>query len=163
MPFKTWPSVLILFPAYKKPEDKTKDFSDRMRPVLGIKANLIPDSVIWNTRDMQPSLRAEQVAREWFDLTESRWADYIARVLAEEKGIYLDRSISAVNKRVEVEQILARLGYDYFDIIQYYMRKQGLYYRDISGILEEFGIKRSEEAARKSFKRQEMKVDKETE
>jgi len=41
------------------------------------------------------------------------------------------------------------------------MRKQRFYYRDISDILEEFGIKRSEEAVRKSFKRQEIKVDEE--
>ena len=108
---------------------------------------------------MPPSPRAQQVARDWFDLTESNWADYIAYVLTQEYDANLDRSISAVNKRVEVEQKLARFGYDYFDIMQYYMRKQRFHYRDISGFLEECGIKRSEEAVRKSFKRQELKID----
>ncbi len=161
VPCKTWPSALMLFPAYKKPERETEDYSDKIRPILGIKANLIPAPFIWNTRDMPPSPRAQQVAQEWFDLTESNWADCIAYVLTQENDANLDRSISAVNKRVEVERKLARLGYSYFDIMQYYMRKEGFHYRDISGFLEECGIKRSEEAVRKSFKRQELKVDEE--
>jgi len=118
VPCKAWPSVLMFFPAYKKLEHETEDFSDRIRPIIGIKANPIPPPFIWNTRDMPPSPRAEQVARDWFNLTESRWADYIVWVLTQEKGTYLDRSISAVNKRVEVEQKLAHFGYDYFDIMQ---------------------------------------------
>jgi len=163
VPCKAWPSVLMLFPAYKKFENETEDYSDRIRPILGIKTTHMPAPFIWNTRDIPSRPRAEKVALDWFELTEISWGEFITQALAQEKGAYLDRSISAVNKRVEVEQILARLGYDYFDIMQYYMRKQGFYYRDISGILEEFGIKRSEEAVRKSCKRQEMKVDKETE
>ncbi|MFC2063424.1 hypothetical protein ACFLS8_05750, partial [Chloroflexota bacterium] len=158
MPCKMWPSLLILLPAHKKPEAEIEDLSQKIRPIIGIKANPIPAPFIWNTRNMPPFTRAEKVARDWFELTESRWIDYIAWALEQDQDTYLDRSISAVNGRLKEEQVIAKLGYDYFDIMQYYMRKQRFYYRDISDILEEFGIERSEEAVRKSFKRQEMKI-----
>lgn len=161
IPYEMWPSALMLFPSYKKPESETEDYSEKIRPILGIKANLIPGPFVWNTRTIPPSLRAEKVAWDWFGLTQSSWADFLVQRVLTDEDTYYDRSIPAVNRRVALEEKVTRLGYDYFDIMQYYMRKQGFYYRDISGFLGECGIKRSEEAVRKSYKRQEMKIEEE--
>ncbi|MFC2062554.1 hypothetical protein ACFLS8_01200 [Chloroflexota bacterium] len=146
-----WPELLILSPAHDKHEVTEAPI---MPAIFGRPYLSISDRLIYEAEGMPPDKRAREVASRWYKATYGNWAKLIDEK-AKESNLTGDTASNGNGvEKGTIKALLAKLGYDVYDLLQLYLDAQGFTYFDISNFPEDFGVKKSPEAVRKSIKPQ---------
>jgi len=179
IPQNLWPEVLLAIPGHPglKSDELPGDFESlpagaqdllkRGTPaMLGFlpAPNLPPIELC---RSLSPEERSNKLAAEWvycagkqasvfIDIQWSRINKELNYVPA---GQPTEEAIKKTGDRLAMSQRLARLGYDWDEIVQYYMLENGGFtYDDVSHWFSDIGRVKSPEAVRKDYKRQQEQI-----
>lgn len=146
IPEYIWPELLIIAPAVPLGGKREIKASFNIRP-LGP-----PFATVFQTEGQRPEARAEIVAIKWYILT----ALYIWKYVSEayQRGDFKrHETFKEVTDYLELEQKLRILNLNQTKRVEYYTRRLGYEFQEVSEMMRNLGTQKHPEAIRKSYDR----------